>query len=253
MIIPPIQLTFLLQSLEGNHGRGESVQAVLMQEDLPLDPDDIGEPMQEEKSECTATTPLVGDASMARQSLPRAITQTDGLTIDSSIKTSVVHDPNDSSIALLNSDGQSLTCVAEVLNHASAQSGVPVVCDHVREERSDIIDLTGEESELTETARCTDQFDDFMDNLDDEEFCTSFSNFDDDDEGEDYRPSEGKEKKEESSGGSDEEDWQGEGVDYVKTVAEMAEEANTIDMFDPKVLGKYHEYKPCGSESPCNE
>lgn len=200
---PPIQLTFPFQPLVGTHGPGENVQAILMQEDIPFDPDDIGEPMQGEKSECTTTAPLVNNASTAWQSLPRAITQADVLIID--------------------------------VNASSTRTSV--ICDHVREEGTHIIDLTGEESELTETAGCADQFDDFMDNLDDKEFCTSFANFDEDDD-EDYQPSEGKEKKEESISGSDEEDWEDEGVDYVKTVAEMAEEANTSDLFDPKVLGK---------------
>lgn len=241
------KLTFPSQPLVETQGPRESVQAVLKQEDLPLDPDDIGEPMQEEESKHTTTAPLVNDA---RQSLSHVLTQADGLMIDgnvSSIKTSTVLDANvlsKVSKTPITSSGQSPTCVAEVLHLASAQSNVSVVCDDVR---GLVIDLTGVESEPTETAGCDNQF---MDDLDDEEFYTSFTDFDDDDhDDKDYQPSVEKEEEEkDSSDGSDVKEWEGEGVDYVKTVAEMAEEANTNDMFNPKVLGEYPECRLCGSD-----
>ena len=116
-------------------------------------------------------------------------------------------------------------------------------------ETSEVIDLTGKESDHE------NQFDDFTDDLNDEDFCTSFVNFDDDDDGEcdppnyddndkEYVPSDvgNDESEDEGSGDSDGEEWRSEGVDFVKTLAEIAEGANTNDLFDPKVLGKFIKY-----------
>ena len=128
--------------------------------------------------------------------------------------------------------------IAETSDHTSMPESATCV---PRKEEHCVIDLTENEVEATETIGCDDQFDDFMDDLDDEEFCSSFVNFDADND-KDYRPSEGEGEWEEEEGDSsdsgDGEEWESEGVDYVKTVAEIAEEANTDDLFDPKVLGE---------------
>ena len=101
-----------------------------------------------------------------------------------------------------------------------------------------VIDLTEDDGEPLESEGAeyddADEFDSLMADLDDNEFCSSFANFDDDKEDDMQGDSIDIEGEEESES----EEETDEGVEYVKTVAQMAKEANISDLFDPKVLGK---------------
>ena len=230
-----LTIVSLLQQLTG---KDHAIQT-LKQEELPLDPDEIGELVQEDNS-----TP----ASDASQSQPSVSGNQTVESMDTTVssETSVVPILPSVSENSLNSHSQSLICDTKVPNSTPVQPyGGESLARVETNTAQPIIDLTMEESEPN---RHEDQFDDFMDDLDDEDFCSSFVNFDDDkgecdppnykDNDREYVPPSDDESEDEESGSSDGEEWRSEGVEYVKTVAEMAEEANTKDLFDPKVLGK---------------
>ena len=218
----------------------------MKQEELPLDPDEIGGPDQEIKT--TATTPTLQKSTPSLNDYQSQPTVSENQTIelmDTSIGGETTIDltlHTKVSVSSLSNQDQSVTisCDTKVSSDLKVSKSIPV---------QPVIDLTSKESEPD---GCEDQFDDFMDDLNDEDFSTSFSNFDDDDDGgecdptnyddkdKEYVPSdeEDDESEDDESGSSDSEEWKSEGVDHVKTVAEMAEEAEISDLFDPKVLGK---------------
>lgn len=243
----------------------------MKQEQLPLDPDEIGGPVQEIKPSA-----IVSNAS--HKSTPSL----DDSRSQPNLTENVTVEPMDTNVG--GSTNIDLTVPQNKASSSSQDQSVVILCDTkvVNVPKStlpvqltageyllahtevtpvhSVIDLTTTENERD---GYEDQFDDFMDNLNDEDFCTSFSNFDDDnvdsgecvptnyddkdkeyvptnEEDKEYTPTNEEENESEDDGSesSDCEEWKSEGVDYVKTVAEMAEEAGTSDLFDPKVLGK---------------
>ena len=232
----------------------------LKQEELPLDPDEIGEPVEEviSATACTCTsyasqksTPTLDD-SLSRHSVSEN-QMIEAMDTNVSGETSIDLTLPSLSENSLSTQAQSvrMSCDTKVSKstpvrittgeYLARMETIPV---------QPVVDLTVKKNEHNGSE---DQYDDFMDDLSDEDFCTSFTNFDDDDndDGEcepsnfddndkEYVPSneEDDECEGEESGSSDDEKWRGDGVDYVKTVAEMAEEVDTSDLFDPKVLGK---------------
>ena len=179
---------------------------VLKQEDLPLDPDEIDEVVQEpvEQTGPSSQSSCHGEASASSVSL--------------------------------NKGELSLSDEVEQVRVSN-----PVEKEGTHRDSCEVIDLTmmgeGEASEPDGAGYSEDEFDSLMEDIDDDEFCSSFANFDDDWE-EDKRQTTSVEiergEEEESEG----EGWSKEEVDHVKTIAEMAEEANAVDLFDPNVLGK---------------
>ena len=223
----------------------------MKQEELPLDPDEIGGPDQEIKT--TATIPT---SSASQKSTPSL----DDYQSQPTVSENQTIEPMDTSVGGETTIDLTLRTKVSVSSLSNQDQSIMISCDtkvssDVKVSKSTqvqpVIDLTTKKSEPD---GCEDQFDDFMDDLNDEDFCTSFANFDDDnDDGEEcdptnyddkdkeYVPSdieEDDESEDGESGSSDNEEWKSEGVDYVKTVAEMAEEAEMSDLFDPKVLGK---------------
>ena len=253
-----------------------------MQEELPLDPDEIGEYVDEEKSTLATfkTVPSI-NATQPGQSLASVFEVQSGMKVEpldtlgsigcnetnaAQVGKALTGVCKTSARAPNQSPGQSLVRVAAELSSVKAvsaisepQARVPLTCVEVKQEHP-IIDLTVKEEEPMERTGSEDHFDDFMDDLDEEGFCSSFTNFDDDDK--ECTPSDKKEEDEvelevkeveskvkevelevkevesDEEGSSCGEEWAGEDVDYVKTVAEMAEEVNISDLFDPNVLGK---------------
>ena len=182
---------------------------VLKQEDLPLDPDEIDEAVQE-SVQPVEQTGLSSQSSCHREAAVSSVSLNKG--------------------ELSISDEVEQVCVNS-----------PVEKEGTHGDLCEVIDLTmmgeGEASEPDGAGYSEDEFDSLMEDIDDDEFCSSFANFDDDWE-EDKRQTTSVEiergEEEESEG----EGWSKEEVDHVKTIAELAEEANAVDLFDPNVLGK---------------
>lgn len=238
-------------------GKVDTVQP-LKQEEIPLDPDEIGEPVKEVISTIALTSDVSQKSTPTLDNSLSQLSVSENQTIEP-MDNNVSDEPNvDLTLPKvpeisLSSQDQSVTmsCDSKVTKSVPVQITAGEYLARIEATPvQPVIDLTIKESEPD---GCEDQYDDFMDDLNDEDFCTSFANFDDDEEEEEcvdpsnyddndkeYVPSdgEGDESEDEESGSSDDEEWRGEGVDYVKTVAEMAKEADTSDLFDPKVLGE---------------
>ena len=196
-----------------------------MQEELPLDPDEIGEPVKTEHSALS-----VVDANVSNTKSGQLLPSSDSHLTNAS-PAGMAEIPS--------SDGQSLSRVEKLQNHISVQCVGESVSGVREREESPVIDLTMDEDEPIEKATCDEQFVELMDDLNDAEFCSSFVNFDDnDDDDVDVVQDHALPGNDEHVESSDSEEWEGEGVDYVKTVAEMAEDVGTNDLFDPKILGK---------------
>jgi hypothetical protein len=221
----------------------------LKQEELPLDPDKIGGPVQATTTISQKSTHDLDDSQSQSSVSDNPIIE----SMDARVRGETnVHVPTNASESSSSGQDQSvmISCDTKVSNDVEVLKSTPVQLTAgeylARSEATPIqpvIDLTDKEKEPDKSE---DQFDDFTDDLDDEDFCTSFTNFDDDDDGGECDPTNYHDKdkeyvpsnEEDESGSSDVEEWKSEGVDYVKTVAEMAAEAETSDLFDPKVLGK---------------
>lgn len=253
-------LTSLLQQLVD---QGDTVQP-LKQEELPLDPDEIGGPLQDIKTNTAITdssnasqksTPSFDDSQSQPsvsgnptvESMDTSVRGVTSVHIDLGIPTKVSESSSSSQDQPVTmSCGTKVSVNVEVSSNTSVQLTAGEYLSRIEATPvQPVIDLTAVKEKESDESK--DQFDDFMDDLDDVDFCTSFTNFDDDDDGRECDPTNYDDKDKEyvpfdddddESGSSDDEEWKSEGVDYVKTVAEMAEEAETSDLFDPKVLGK---------------
>ena len=247
-------IAILLQQLVDKDGTFQ----LLKQEELPLDPDEIEGPLQDIKTNTAAT---VSSSASQKTSLDDSQSQPSvtgnpiesmdasarGMTsvyVDLAIPTKVSSSSQDQPVTM--------SCDAKVSINVEASSSTSVqltageYLSHIETTpMQPVIDLTAIEEKEPDESK--DQFDGFMDDLNDEDFCTSFTNFDEDnDDGGKCDPTnyDSKDKEyvppddDDESESSDDEEWKSEGVDYVKTVAEMAEEAETSDLFDPTVLGK---------------
>ena len=265
--------TYIIQTSELASG-----QNALTQEDLPLDPDDIGEPVPEEDSKPNGVVQLANENCVPESTQPGGLAdadKTDSVKVESqnideqplapySTNEGTTEEPlipvadtlaertGESLVRVANkpagTTGESLVRVADNPVGTTGESLVRVVDNPVgttgellvrvdEREHSTVVDLTMEDDEPVEVADGSEyQFDDLLDDLDDEELCSSFANFDDDNDNMDYTPSGGEEEADGESGDGGE--LESEAVEYVKTVAEMAKEANISDLFDPKVLGK---------------
>ena len=232
----------------------------LKQEELPLDPDEIEGPLQDIKTHTAVTisssasqksTPGLDESqnqpSVTGNPIDLMDTSARGMTsvhIDLAIPTKVSSSSQDQPVTM--SCDTKVSINTEVSSSTSVQLTAGEYLSRIETTpMQPVIDLTAVEEKEPDESK--DQFDDFMDDLNDEDFCTSFTNFDEDnDDGGECDPTnyDSKDKEyvppddDDESGSSDDEEWKSEGVDYVKTVAEMAEEAETSDLFDPTVLGK---------------
>ena len=250
--------TYIIQTSELASG-----QNALKQEDLPLDPDDIGEPVPEEDSKPNRVIQLANENCVPESTQPGGLAdadKTDSVKVESQNideQPLARYSTNEGTTGeplipvadtLAGTTGESLVRVANKPADTTGETLVRVVDNPVgttgellvrvdEREQSTVVDLTMEEDEPVEVADGSEyQFDDLLDDLDDEELCSSFANFDDDNDSMDFTPSGGEEEADGESGDGGE--LESEAVDYVKTVAEMAKEANISDLFDPKVLGK---------------
>ena len=220
----------------------------MTQEELPLDPDEFGELIDASKP-CSSGTCVSGDSidvsSNQTIELKDASSSSGEIRVDLTLQSEPGSSLSSRDLSVFTTSCRtrapsSVSTAGESVDHNMKETPVPAVVDLTLSESVHVADAVEE---------------DFMDDLNDEDFCTSFVNFDDDSgdekcdlsnyDAQEYVPCEegGSDSLDEDTESSDCEEWKGEGVEYVKTVAEMAEEANTSDLFDPKVLGKLYNYK----------
>lgn len=238
---------------------------VLMQEELPLDPDEIGDPdplvktnwKHQNISRCQPRHSALSDTIVEYMDTDNSVTSVETNLLSTSSDgqslsgvdveaTKRIYTGNfEKGVSSIEQAGSSATpCVIEAIGNESVEQAW--MDEKLPKQPTEDIEWTesgmniAERSSHTEQDDFQDELDGLMDDLDDEEFCDSFTNFDDD--GDDLAVVEAVEQKQEVQDEviviSDEE-CENEEVEYVKTIADMAKEANTVDLFDPKILGEF--------------